>query len=154
MAQGRRVFSAKHVGEPDFSLDSPGTDSHRHLEAGAVATVLHSEASTALLLQQPITNLNQLLGYGQTAIPSDVIVLEGFRFWTQKSPDVAKVICVRSLEEIAEFQAETVSPILGQCSLDPELSSVIRIPEEFPFLLEAIDKWLLTNPTTPIGDDE
>jgi hypothetical protein len=80
--------------------------------------------------------------------------LEGFRSWTQKSPHVAKVICVRNLKEIAEFQAETVSPILGLCSLDPKLSSVIRIPEEFPFLLEAIDKWLLNAPTKYLGDDE
>lgn len=152
MAQGHRVLSAKHVGEPEFSLDSPGTDSYRHLEAGAKATFLHSETSTSLLLQHPITDLNQLLHYGRTAISADVVILEGFREWTQRSPDIAKVICVRNLEEIMEFQAETASPILGQCSLDPELSSVIRIPAEFPFLLEAIDKWLLTNPTINIGE--
>ncbi len=154
VTQGRRVLSAKHVGEPKFSLDSPGTDSYRHLKAGAKATFLNSETSTTLLLQHPITDLNQILHYGQTAIPSDVIVLEGFREWTQRSPDIAKVICVRNLEEVVEFQTETVSPILGQCSLDTELSSVIRIPDEFPFLLEAIDKWLLTNPTRNIGDEK
>ncbi len=152
--QNRRVLSAKHVGEPTFSLDSPGTDSHRHLEAGAMATVLHSETSTTLLLRQPITHLKELIGYGITVIPADVIVLEGFRFWTQKEPHIAKIICIRTMAEIAEFQTETTSPILGQCTLNPDISSVIRIPDEFSFLLEAIDKWLLTAPSIPIGDDE
>jgi hypothetical protein len=58
------------------------------------------------------------------------------------------------MDEIAEFQAETASPILGQCTLNPDIESVIRIPDEFSFLLEAIDKWLLTAPTIPIGDQE
>ncbi len=148
------MLSAKHVGEPTFSLDSTGTDSQRHLEAGAKATFLHSEGSTALLLQQPIANLKELLGYGITAIPADVIVLEGFRFWTQKNPHIAKIICIRTISEIAEFQAATTNPILGQCTLHPDISSVIRIPDEFPFLLEAIDKWLLTAPSIPIGEDK
>ncbi|MFX1319127.1 MAG: molybdopterin-guanine dinucleotide biosynthesis protein B [Promethearchaeota archaeon] len=152
--QGRRVLSAKHIGEPEFSLDSPGTDSFRHLEAGAEATFLHSNASTALLLRQPIANLTQLLQYSISVVPAEVILLEGFRFWTQKDPNIAKIICVRTMEEVAEFQAETVSPILGQCTLDPDITSVIRIPDEFPFLLEAVDKWLLNAPSIPIGENE
>ncbi|MFX1577186.1 MAG: molybdopterin-guanine dinucleotide biosynthesis protein B [Promethearchaeota archaeon] len=148
------VLSAKHVGDPEFSLDSPGTDSYRHLDAGASATFLHSESATALLLRQPITQLKELLSYGATAIPADVIVLEGFRFWTQKDPSIAKVICIRTTDEISEFQVETTGPILGQCTLNPNIESVIQIPAEFPFLLEAIDKWLLTAPTISIGDQE
>lgn len=152
--QGRRVLSAKHVGEPGFSLDSPGTDSFRHLEAGAEATFLHSESSTTLLLRHPIANLRDLLQYSISAVPAEVIVLEGFRFWTQKDPHIAKIICIRTMNEVAEFQTETVSPILGQCTLDPNISSVIRIPDELPFLLEAVDKWLLNAPSIPIGDNE
>jgi hypothetical protein len=64
------------------------------------------------------------------------------------------VICIRTLDEIPEFQTETTSPILGQCTLNPDIDSVIRIPDEFSFLLEAIDKWLLSAPTIPVGDQE
>ncbi len=148
----RCVLSAKHVGEPAFSIDSPGTDSYRHLEAGATATFLHSENSTTLLLNEPVKNLWALLELGVKAVPVDVIVVEGFRTWTQQHQQIAKIICIRSIEEIAEFQAETASPILGQCTLNPEIKSVINIPDEFPFLLEAIDKWLLTAPSISIGD--
>ena len=148
------MLSAKHVGEPRFSLDSPGTDSHRHQEAGAEATFLHSETSTALLLRKPITQLKEFLSLGAKVVPADVIVLEGFRFWTQKDPHIAKVICIRTIDEIPQFQAETASPILGQCTLNQDIDSVIRIPDEFSFLIEAIDKWLLSAPTIPLGDHE
>ncbi len=145
-----RILSAKHVAIADFSLDSPGTDSYRHIKAGATATFLHSEAATTLLLANPITRLQDLLYYGMHTIDADVIILEGFRFWTQKHPQIAKIICVRTLKEVAEFQVNTVSPILGMCSLDPRIQTVINIPEEFPFLLKAIDKWLQTAPRIPM----
>lgn len=148
----QRVLSAKHVGEPTFSLDSPGTDSYRHLDAGAAATFLHSETSTTLLLNKPAKDLWTLLDLGVKAVPVDVIVVEGFRTWTQQHPQIAKIICIRSLEEITEFQAETTSPILGQCTLNPKIQSVINIPHEFPFLMEAIDKWLLTAPSITLGE--
>ncbi len=148
----RCVLSAKHVGEPTFSIDSPGTDSYRHLEAGATATFLHSETSTTLLLSEPVKDLWALLELGVKAVPVDVIVVEGFRTWTQQNQQIAKIICIRTIEEISEFQAETASPILGQCTLNPEIQSVINIPDELPFLLEAIDKWLLTAPSIPIGE--
>ena len=146
------VLSAKHVGEPTFSIDSPGTDSYRHSEAGAIATFLHSETSTTLLLNKPVKDFWALLELGVNAVPVDVIVIEGFRTWTQKHQQIAKIICIRSVEEIAEFQAETASPILGQCTLNPEIQSIINIPDEFPFLLEAIDKWLLSAPSIQQGE--
>lgn len=145
-------MSAKHVGDPKFSLDSPGTDSYRHLEAGAEATVVHSETSTSLLLRNPIKQLEEFLRLGITIVQADIIILEGFRFWTQKHPQIAKIICIRSFDEIPEFQAETVPPILGLCSLDPKIQTAINIPDEFPFLLEAIDKWLLTAPIISLGE--
>jgi len=124
------------------------------LEAGAAATFLHSESSTTLLFNKPVKDLWALLEVGVKAVPVDVIVVEGFRIWTQQHPQIAKIMCIRSLEEIAEFQAETVSPILGQCTLNPEIQSVINIPDEFPFLLEAIDKWLLTAPMISAGEEK
>jgi molybdopterin-guanine dinucleotide biosynthesis protein MobB len=150
--QNKRILSAKHVGDPNFSLDSPGTDSYRHLEAGAVATLLQSESSATLLFNEPIADVKELLQRGLNAVSADVIVLEGFRFWTQKHPQIAKIICIRTRDEIAEFQAETIGPILGQCTLNPEINVVIRIPDEFPFLLEAIDQWLSTAPAITLGE--
>ncbi|MFX0167783.1 MAG: molybdopterin-guanine dinucleotide biosynthesis protein B [Candidatus Hodarchaeota archaeon] len=150
--QNLGILSAKHVGDPQFSLDTPGTDSYRHLEAGASATFLQSESSTTLLFQRPIVDPVDLLRRGTHVVSADVIVLEGFRFWTQTHPKIAKIICVRSSEEIAKFQTTTTGPILGQCSLDPNIEAAVHIPNELPFLLEAIDKWLPTAPRIKLGE--
>ena len=152
--QNQRVLSAKHVGDPGFSLDTPGTDSFRHLKAGATATFLQSDASTTLLFQQPIANPQDLLCVGMMIVAVDVIVLEGFRFWTQNHPDIAKIVCIRSMEELAEFQAQTIGPILGQCSLDADIEAAVLIPDELPFLLEAIDNWLPTAPSIEVGEPD
>ena len=150
--QKKRVLSAKHVGDPDFSLDTPGTDSYRHLEAGAAATFLQSESSTTLLFHEPVTSPQKLVQLGICVVPADVIVLEGFRAWTQQHPKIAKVVCIRSLEEMAEFQINTAGPILAQCSMDATIEAVVQIPDELPFLLEAVDKWLQTAPTIEVDD--
>ncbi|MFW9830727.1 MAG: molybdopterin-guanine dinucleotide biosynthesis protein B [Candidatus Thorarchaeota archaeon] len=150
--QKKRILSAKHVGEPAFTLDSPGTDSYRHIESGALATVLHSETTTTLLLKNPPSTLQALIHLGVSAVPVDVVVLEGFRFWTQKHPQIAKIICIRSQEEITEFTNKTIAPIIGQCTLNPKLESMIQIPNEMNRLLKAIDAWLLTAPTITIGE--
>ncbi len=104
------------------------------------------------MLRKPIKELEGFLRFGITIVPADIFILEGFRFWTQKHPQIAKIICIRSFEEISEFQTETVAPILGLCSLDSKIQMTISIPDEFPVLLEAIDKWLLTAPKTSLGE--
>jgi len=152
--QNLHVLSAKHVGDPGFSLDTPGTDSYRHLEAGATATFLQSDVATVLLFQKPIINPEDLLRMGTAMVAADVIVLEGFRFWAQKHPDIAKIICIRSLDELAEFQANTTGPILGQCSWDKTIEVAVKIPDELPFLLEAVDNWLPSAPSIVLGDPE
>lgn len=152
--QNQHVLSAKHVGDPGFSLDTPGTDSYRHLESGAIATFLQSDTATTLLFHKPIVNPEDMLRMGTAMVVVDVIVLEGFRFWTQNHPDIAKIICIRSLDELAEFQTNTKGPILGQCSLDENIEAAVKIPDELPFLLEAIDKWLPSAPSIELGDPD
>jgi hypothetical protein len=95
-----------------------------------------------------------MLRIGTAMVAVDVIVLEGFRFWTQNHPDIAKIMCIRSLDELAEFQANTTGPILGQCSLNETIEAAVKIPNELPFLLEAIDNWLPSAPSIEIGDPD
>lgn len=140
-----RTLSAKHVGEPDFSLDRPGTDSFRHLEAGASAIFLHSTASTSLLLAEPIDGLEKLLHLGLSAVPSSVIVLEGFRAWTHQNPQIAKIVCIRTTKEITQLTEKIKGPVLALCSLNPNIQGTKRIPDEFHSILTALDRWLSTN---------
>ncbi len=142
--QGYRVLAIKHVGEPDFSLDRQGTDSHRLTQAGATGVILHSDSSTALLLSHPVKQLAQLINLGLAATSADVVVLEGFKSWTQHNEEIAKVICLRSDSEAPELSENIQGELLALCSLTPNVSGALLIPDELPELLQRLDHWLAT----------
>jgi molybdopterin-guanine dinucleotide biosynthesis protein MobB len=141
-AQDLRVLTAKHVGEPTFSLDHPGTDSYRLAQTGAIAVILHSESATSLLQSHPAQQLSELLTLGIAAGRPDVIVLEGFRAWTQRQAQIAKIICVRSSAEVKELTANLMGELLAICSFKPRITKALHLPNDLPILSEKIDRWL------------
>jgi molybdopterin-guanine dinucleotide biosynthesis protein B len=141
-AQNLRVLAAKHVGEATFTLDHPGTDSYRLSQAGAVAVLLHSEATTSLLLSHPTQKLSELLSVGVAATSPDVVILEGFRSWTQHQSQIAKIVCVRSGAETKELTTDLKGQVLAICSLKPGIPKTLHIPEQLPTLSQRIDRWL------------
>jgi molybdopterin-guanine dinucleotide biosynthesis protein MobB len=145
--QGYKVLAIKHVGEPGFTLDRQGTDSHRLAQAGAAGVILHSDSSTALLFPPPVTQLTQLLQLGLAVTPADVVVLEGFKSWTQHQEAITKIICLRSNAEAAELSANIRGDVLATCTLTPSISGALLIPDELPELLQRLDHWLATTNT-------
>ncbi len=141
-AKGLQVLSAKHVGKPDFTLDQPGTDTYRHIKAGANAVLLHSDKSTSLLFATPALNLSQLLQRSLGAIPADVMVMEGFKKWTSSDPSIAKIICLRFPEELVELTRKLKGPLLAKCSLNLEMENIIKIPSNLSIIARAALTWL------------
>jgi len=89
--RGKRVGTLKHTAE-DAPLDAPGTDTHRHVEAGAIATAILSEKRSAVFLERAMELTEAAASLG----PVDFIILEGF-----KSLDVCpRVLVPRETEEI------------------------------------------------------
>lgn len=73
--QGLKVATIKHDGH-EFHADVPGTDSYRHLCAGAYGTAIFSEHKYMAVKQQPGINEEQLIALFPEA---DMILLEGFK---------------------------------------------------------------------------
>ena len=85
-AKDYRVATVKHIGESGFSIDSAGTDTMRHAEAGAALVVALSDVETSFLLKEArdigeIENIVHKLG------DFDLILVEGF-----KSADIPKIM--------------------------------------------------------------
>lgn len=143
-SQGHRVLAVKHVGKPNFALDREGTDSHRLAEAGASGVLLHSDISTALLLPLYVNQLAQLLHLGVAATSADVVILEGFKSWTRHNKEIAKVICLRSDSEAQELSENIRGEVLATCTLTPNVTGALLIPDQLPELLQRLDHWLAT----------
>ena len=73
-SKGLKVAVIKHDGH-DFSPDVPGTDTYRHLNAGAFGTAVFS-AGKWMACKQGTTDENALLALFPEA---DLILLEGFK---------------------------------------------------------------------------
>ena len=72
--RGRRVGTLKHTAE-NIEFDTPGKDTARHREAGAVATAILHQDAAALFIdgQVPIGDAARALG------DLDILIIEGFK---------------------------------------------------------------------------
>lgn len=74
--QGLRVAVIKHDGH-DFEADVPGTDSYRHMSAGAYGTAVFSGSKYMIVKKQPDVQAEELM---QAFPEADIILLEGFKY--------------------------------------------------------------------------
>lgn len=73
--QGLKTATIKHDGH-DFNADVPGTDTYRHLQAGAYGTAIFSDSKYMVVKQQPHLTEERLMEFFPEA---DLILLEGFK---------------------------------------------------------------------------
>lgn len=76
-SRGYRVATIKHTPE-DVSLDEPGKDSWRHMQAGSRATIIGSPSQMALIMPiEPGAKLEEMASlFGEDY---DIILAEGFK---------------------------------------------------------------------------
>lgn len=73
--KGWKVAVIKHDGH-EFDADVPGTDSYRHMEAGAYGTAVFSKSKYMVVKREPSVCAEQLL---ECFPEADIILLEGFK---------------------------------------------------------------------------
>lgn len=81
-AQGLKVAVIKHA-HHDFDIDTPGKDSHRLREAGAVPMLIASSTRIAMMIETPDreeADLSALVAMVRPHQP-DLILVEGFKSW-------------------------------------------------------------------------
>lgn len=118
-SRGHRVMSAKHVDSKGFTIDTEGTDTWWHSNAGANPVVCVSDLETTVIYRraQSDFSLRGLFEYAMKG--TDLILLEGFSRWTLKDESVAKVVMVKNTLEYEEFLRDIVGPVLCACSFSP-----------------------------------
>jgi len=100
--RGYKVATAKHIPEPDFTIDTKGKDTWRHTEAGAQVTLSVAPNELALIKKVDTTR------YGLAEIikhynnDADIIILEGFRALVAQNPFIPKVITAKTMKEVNE----------------------------------------------------
>ena len=113
--RGLKVSSVKHS-DHDLHLDSDGTDSARHLEAGTAETVIVGSKQMALfhnLRDDILPDLEKIIGI---LTPSDLVIIEGFK--TAKIPKIE----TRRLVQIEKETIADKDPYVIAVATDYEIS--------------------------------
>jgi len=127
--RGYTVASAKHIPEPEFTIDTEGKDTWRHAKAGA-STVL-SVAPNELTAIKKVDTTNYSLEQVIAEFPDevDIIILEGFKGLVGQNASVPKLVTAKTVNEITEA-LERYKNILAFVTPIPDG----KVETEIPFI--------------------
>jgi molybdopterin-guanine dinucleotide biosynthesis protein B len=100
--RGYSVATAKHIPNPQFTIDTKGKDTWRYAEAGA-SSVLSVAPKELTVIKKVDTNeysLEQIIA--ETPNESDIIILEGFKSLVEKDTSIPKLVTIKTIKEITD----------------------------------------------------
>ncbi|MCL2331912.1 MAG: molybdopterin-guanine dinucleotide biosynthesis protein B [Actinomycetia bacterium] len=113
--RGYTVGSVKRIHAEDFALDTLGTNTDRHRQAGAAPVTALGDRETDILFNRPLPIDELLAHYDQ-----DFVVLEGLR-----DPRIPAIVTATCLEEIAAKDNGRVVAVAGRLADGAVPGSVI-----------------------------
>jgi molybdopterin-guanine dinucleotide biosynthesis protein MobB len=128
--RGYRVAVAKHISEPDFSIDKEGKDTWRYARAGArtVIAVSSGEIDTIEKVETRNLSLDAILSKCRGL---DVVFLEGFTGLVAKDRNVNKIVVAKSALDIVEA-VKSFEPIMVFTGPFPPEGTIS--PAEIPYV--------------------
>ncbi|MCZ2809536.1 MAG: molybdopterin-guanine dinucleotide biosynthesis protein B [Candidatus Bathyarchaeota archaeon] len=127
--RGYTVASAKHIPEPEFTIDTEGKDTWRHSKAGAstVLSVAPNELTTIKKVDTTNYSLEQVIAEFPDEI--DIIILEGFKRLVGQNMTIPKIVANKTVNEKSEA-LERYKNILAFIGSIPEK----KVETEIPFV--------------------
>ena len=100
--RGYTVASAKHIPDPEFTIDTEGKDTWRYAKAGArsVLSVAPKELSVIKKVDVTEYGLEQIVA--ETPDEVDIVILEGFKGLVEQDTSIPKIVATKTDEEISE----------------------------------------------------
>jgi len=132
------VDVAKHVHDPEFTIDTPGKDSWRFSEAGARWVYVFSAREAAIIEKHAHRYDEDSLLSKLSDGRSDVVILEGFHHLLSKSGRVGKIVVGANGEDVSDLLAACQEPVLGCVITSPEPVNLGVKVYRYPGDLEAL----------------
>lgn len=143
---GYKVGSIKHIHHPDFSIDTEGTDTWRHIHAGARITIAFAPNEIAVIRKTDSSSMDlesiiKLFRDEQL----DVIFIEGLHSLTAKRKDIPKIVTAKEPEDLMRT-LEGTEPVLAitgviakkRAGVGRVSAPIIDLDEEGGVLLELV----------------
>jgi molybdopterin-guanine dinucleotide biosynthesis protein B len=108
--RGYKIAVAKHITEPNFTIDTEGKDTWRYTQSGAKMVVAASACEIATIEKTGTeVSLKEVL---QRCKDVDIVFLEGFRKLVMGDRSIRKIVVAKSAQDIEEA-VEAFEPILA-----------------------------------------
>jgi molybdopterin-guanine dinucleotide biosynthesis protein B len=98
--RGYKVAVAKHIPEPNFTIDTEGKDTWRYAQAGA-KTVIAASAGEIATVEKTRGDIS-LKGILQRCVGNDIVLLEGFRDLVAEDKTMQKIVVAESEQDMEE----------------------------------------------------
>lgn len=109
---GYRIATIKHISEKDFTIDTEGKDTWRHVEAGAQTVAIVAPKELGIIKKVDTTKLSLQEIIKSCQNNTDIVILEGFRSLVEHEPTVLKIAAIKAFEEAVEA-SKRFTPIIA-----------------------------------------
>lgn len=109
--RGYKIAAAKHIPEPNFTIDKEGKDTWRFAQSGAkkIISVASDEIATIEKVDEETLSLKGIL---KRCEGNDIVFLEGFKELVSKERGIQKIVVAKSEKEAVEA-LKSFKPILA-----------------------------------------
>ncbi len=99
---GYKVATVKHISQKNFTIDTEGKDTWRHIKAGANITASVAANEIAIIRKTDTSRfkINDIIKTFENEV--DMIIFEGFKKLVEQDEDIPKIVAVKSAEEALE----------------------------------------------------
>jgi molybdopterin-guanine dinucleotide biosynthesis protein MobB len=99
--QGYKVATVKHVSQKDFTMDTEGKDTWRHVRAGAIITTTVAANEIATIRKGDTSNygIDDIIKPFENEV--DIVIFEGLRKLVREEK-IPKIVAVKNKEEALE----------------------------------------------------
>jgi len=149
--KGFHIGSIKHIHHPDFTIDTKGTDTWRHSNAGSRMVAAFAKNETALVINDDLESVLPSILEFMMKQPLDAIVIEGLHSSMGQRNDIFKIVTAHEPQDLQQRLHSIVPPILAISGIIAEKASsvpdsnvpVINAMTNSPKLVEKIENEVL-----------
>jgi molybdopterin-guanine dinucleotide biosynthesis protein B len=98
--RGYTVASAKHIPNPEFTIDTEGKDTWRYARAGASSVLIVAPKELTAIKKVDTTEYSLEQIVVETPDEADIIILEGFKGLVGQNASIPKLVTAKTANEI------------------------------------------------------
>ncbi|NPA69921.1 MAG: hypothetical protein GXO26_03865 [Crenarchaeota archaeon] len=137
--EGIKILPIKHIPHKDFTMLKDKKDTTILYENCRSTGYVADSGEIGMIIKEDDIDIIDFSIKIRSLFNYDLIMLEGFSRKVLNNDKIIKIICLRSIDELKDFQSEGVSIL---CSLNIHSKEIIKIPEEINIVINFVRNFL------------